>query len=131
MSQLVALAIAGAVGTLARFGLGRLIAESMGPAFPYDTLAVNALGSLLMGLFAHVLLYHPQIPPHYRVPLTTGLLGAFTTFSTFSLDTVRLLEAGQPGAALANVAANVVLGLVLCSGGLMVGRAWIPTPVMP
>ena len=130
MSQLAALALAGAVGTVARFGLGELVAGRFGERFPYDTLTVNALGSLIMGLFAHVLLYHPLVPPHYRVPLTTGLLGAFTTFSTFSLDTVRLIESGQLGAAALNVLLNVATGLLLCSAGLWVGRAWVP-PLTP
>jgi CrcB protein len=126
MTQLVALAAAGAVGTLARFGLGQVVSGWLGDDFPYSTLAANALGSLLMGFLAHVLLHHPQIPPQARVPLTTGLLGAFTTFSTFSLDTVRLLEAGRQGAALANIASNVSLGLALCALGLAAGRAWVP-----
>lgn len=126
MTQLLALALAGSVGTLARFGVGQAVASAVGEDFPYGTLTANALGSLLMGFLAHVLLHHPGIPPSARVPLTTGLLGAFTTFSTFSLDTVRLLEAGRHGAALGNVVSNVTLGLLLCAMGLALGRAWVP-----
>ena len=127
MSQLIAIAVAGAIGTLARVGLGQAVVGWLGEDFPYGTLTANAIGSLIMGFFAHVLLHHPQIPPSARIPLTTGLLGAFTTFSTFSLDTVRLLEAGRQGAALANVASNVSLGLALCAIGLAAGRAWVPS----
>jgi len=128
MSQLAALALAGAAGTLGRYGVGALMTRWLGDGFPYGTLAVNALGSFLLGLLAHVLLHHPSVPPSWRVPLTTGFLGAFTTFSTFSVETVKLLDAGQTGAALGNVAANLVLGLALAGLGLTLGRAWVPVP---
>lgn len=128
MSQLAALALAGAAGSLGRYGLTVLATRWLGDAFPYGTLAVNALGSLLLGLLAHVLLYHPSVPPGWRLPLTTGFLGAFTTFSTFSVETVNLVESGQPSAALGNVALNLILGLLLAAAGLSLGRAWVPVP---
>ncbi|MCO4743926.1 MAG: fluoride efflux transporter CrcB [Proteobacteria bacterium] len=126
MLELLALALAGAMGTLARYGATALVNHWAGPDFPYGTLAVNAVGSLLLGFLSHALLHHPSVPPEWRVPLTTGFLGAFTTFSTFSVETVKLLDAGQPGAAAANIALNLVLGLALAGAGLALGRAWIP-----
>lgn len=126
--QLAALALAGAAGTLSRYGVGLLVTRVLGEDFPYGTLAVNAVGSLLLGLLAHVLLHHPSVPPSWRLPLTTGFLGAFTTFSTFSVETVKLLDSGQAGAAAANVAANLALGLALAGLGLWLGRTWVPVP---
>ena len=102
---------------LGRYGVTVAMTRWLGEDFPYGTLAVNALGSLLLGFLAHVLLHHPSVPPSWRLPLTTGFLGAFTTFSTFSVETVKLLDAGHHGAAASNVLANLALGLALVTLG--------------
>ena len=129
MGELLALALAGAMGTLSRYGATALMTRLAGPDFPYGTLTVNALGSLLLGLLSHVLLHHPSVPPEWRVPLTTGFLGAFTTFSTFSVETVKLIDGGHHGAAAANIGLNLIIGITLAGAGLAIGRMLVPTGV--
>ena len=126
--HLVMLAVSGALGTLARYGGTQLCQRLLGPDFPWGTLVVNGLGSFLLGLLSHVLLHHPAIPSEWRVPMTTGFLGAFTTFSTFSVETVQLAEAGRLDSAIVNVVANGTLGLLLAAFGLALGRHWVAIP---
>ena len=93
------------------------------PDFPYNTLTVNALGCLAMGLIAGWLTFRGQdASQHLRLFLTTGILGGFTTFSAFSLDTALLWERGQPSAAAIYVAANVGLSLIGVFAGLALMR---------
>jgi CrcB protein len=89
----------------------------LGIAFPYGTLAVNVVGSLAMGLIAEYFALRGDLPQGARLFLTTGILGGFTTFSTFSLDSISLWERGQTMIAAAYVAASLVLSL----GGLVAG----------
>lgn len=116
------LALAGAAGTLARYGLAAAVLKWRGPGFPWGTLAVNALGCLLFGFFTSLADERGAISPETRLVLTTGFLGAFTTFSTFAFETVQLGRAEQPLQALLNVAAQMVLGLALAIGGSALAR---------
>jgi CrcB protein len=116
-------AVAGALGALARYGLGGLIANRNSGSFPLETLVINVSGSLVLG-FVFVLLTERFLPhPALRTSLTVGFLGAYTTFSTFSLETLRLIEDGAVGLAVLNVVASVVAGLVAVYLGIVVGRA--------
>ncbi|MEJ0058952.1 MAG: fluoride efflux transporter CrcB [Terricaulis sp.] len=117
MTQFLLVALGGAVGSMARYGVG-LAAARLGVGFPWGTLCVNVVGGLLMGLLAARV--GPQ-DENARVLLGVGVLGGFTTFSAFSLDTVRLLET-QLGAALLYVVASVVLSIGACWLGLVLGR---------
>lgn len=118
MVTAVWIAAGGAVGTLARFGLAGLINQS---SHPWGTVAVNVLGSLALGVFIggwgfdHV--------ANHQLALTVGVLGGFTTFSTFALDTIGLWESGQTAQAVATVAISVFVGLGAAVGGLALGRA--------
>ncbi len=116
-------AIGGAVGAVCRHLVGVGAAMTMGITFPYGTLLVNVLGSF--GLAA-LLVYVAEVadyPRHLQLLIGTGFFGAFTTFSTFSNDTLTLLEYQGPGAAAGNVAANIALCLLAAWLGIVVGKA--------
>jgi CrcB protein len=114
--NLVLIAAAGALGALARYGLTGWVQARAG-FFPWGTLAVNVLGSLLLG-FAFRYLETMVVPAEWREALIIGFLGAFTTFSTFSYEAVALAQDGDLGRAASYVAASVVLGLVAVLVGL-------------
>jgi len=118
MTQLLLVALGGAIGSAARFGVGLAAARWFGLAFPWGTLAVNVLGGLAMGMLA------ARVGPEQetlRLFLGVGLLGGFTTFSAFSLETVRLMEQAPAQGAL-YVAASLVLSVAACWAGLVLGR---------
>jgi CrcB protein len=116
VGTVVGVAVAGALGALARYGLGGLISTRFPTAFPWDTLVINVTGSFVLGFLFVLLTERLNAPPSLRTAITIGFLGAYTTFSTFSLETVRLLEDGSYALAGLNVGTSVVLGL---------GAAWI------
>jgi CrcB protein len=117
MSQLLAIAGGGAVGALLRYWISSTTYGVTGTGFPYGTLLVNVLGSLFMG-FAYVWLLERTLGDGaLRAFLLIGLLGAFTTFSTFSIETLNLLEDAQ----LMKAVTNTVLSVVLCIGAAAVG----------
>lgn len=118
----LAVTLGGALGTLGRYGVG-LWARNQWPGFPAATLIVNVGGGLAMGLLASYALARPEWPPAWRLGLMTGLLGGFTTFSAFSLETLVLWRDGNPGLALANIGLNLVLSLAACGLGLLLGRS--------
>jgi CrcB protein len=91
-------------------------------AFPYGTLAVNILGSLLMGFLYIWLIDRMTAGPALRAFLLIGVLGAFTTFSTFSMETLNLMEAGHPGKALANILVSVIVCVAAAGLGVLAAR---------
>lgn len=105
-------ALGGALGSLLRYGLGAWAQGLLGPGFPYSTLLVNALGSLLIGVVVRLSL-EGALSGEARLFLAMGVLGGFTTFSTFSYETVLLLQDGEFLKALAYVGLSVVLGVFL------------------
>jgi len=116
-------AIAGALGALARYGLGGYIASRFPSAFPWETFVINISGSFVIGLlfvlFTEKLMPHPAL----RTALMVGFVGAYTTFSTFSLETFRLIEDGALVLAAANVLASVIAGLLAVYIGVVIARA--------
>jgi CrcB protein len=111
------------IGGAARHGVNLAALRLLGPGFPYGTLLVNVAGSLAMGLLAGWFARRGDPGQAWRLFLTTGVLGGFTTFSTFSLDAVVLYQRGAPGAAALYVAASVGLALAGLFAGLAVARA--------
>lgn len=122
MSMILLLAVAGAAGTLSRYGLGGLAQRITGAGFPYGTLVINVLGCLVIGYIMQIAVNTNIIPATARVVVTIGFLGAFTTFSTFSYETVRLLEDGAWVSAMLNIGMNVGLGLAATLLGTLLGR---------
>lgn len=121
MIRITAVAVGGALGALLRYGLSGWVQAWAGPRFPWGTLAVNALGSFALGVLVAVALGQPGGGGALRTFVGIGLLGAFTTYSTFAYETVALMQAGDWSAAGANVAGNLVLGLAAVMVGLWVG----------
>jgi CrcB protein len=117
----LAIAIGGAIGACLRFALSEWMLHLFGRAFPFGTLLVNILGSFVIGLLYGLLITEQIAPNPWRIFVGIGVLGAFTTFSTFSMDTVLLLQQGDWFKAVANVVLNVVLCLTLAWLGLKLG----------
>jgi len=113
-------AIGGALGSMARYGVSGFIAVATGGAFPYGTMVVNVTGAILIGFLAT--LSGPDsaflVPTSVRIFMMTGVCGGYTTFSTFSLETANLMRDGEWTAALANVGFSVILCLI----GIWVGH---------
>ena len=122
MTTLFAIAVGGALGALARYGLSVGVTASLGPNFPFGTLAVNLLGSVAMGICFVLFVERSGVSPELRLVIMTGFLGAFTTFSTFSLETLYLLDAGRLVAGIANVIGSVLLCVVGCWAGIFLAR---------
>lgn len=116
----LAIALAGALGALTRHGLGVLAGPT---AWPWPTLGINVAGSFLLGLVATW--GSARLPGPLTVALGVGFLGAFTTYSTFSVQTVGLVREGRLGQAAGYVAASLVLGLGAAAVGLAAGRALV------
>ncbi len=122
MIQAIAIAGGGAVGALLRFWVSTWVYARLGRDFPWGTLAVNVVGSLLMGLLYILLIERLSVPPVWRAALLVGLLGAFTTFSTFSIETLNLIEDGALLRALMNILLSVTLCLFGAWLGVLLGR---------
>jgi CrcB protein len=123
--RFVLICLGGAAGTGARYLLGGLVARWAGPDFPYGTLLINVLGSFLIGIVQQVGLSSLLIPETLRLVLAIGVLGGFTTYSSFSYETIRLLESGSWAAAIAYVALTTALCLACCAAGLSLGRVLV------
>lgn len=118
--RIILLIVFGTAGTLARYGLQGLVQQRTGPAFPYGTLAVNLIGCLLLGGIGEYALTHLTIPPEWRIGITVGFFGAFTTFSTFSWETVRLIQDGEWTRAVTYIVVSVIGGLACIFLGMRV-----------
>ena len=116
--RLVLIALAGAAGALTRYGVGNAVGVR---TFPWATLAINVVGSFLLGLLLQAA--PGRLDDDVRVALGVGFLGAFTTFSTFSYETVTMLRDGRAGAAALYVATSVVVGVAAAALGFRVGAA--------
>jgi CrcB protein len=120
---IVAIAIAGALGALARYGVDGLVSRRLPAAFPWGTFVVNISGAFVLGLLMTLMTEQLTTAPWLRAALTIGLLGAYTTFSTLSYETYRLLEDGAVGLAAANMLGSMAAGLFAVYLGVVAGRA--------
>jgi len=122
MRELLAVAAGGAIGASLRWLLAGAIQRASGSAFPWGTFVVNALGSFLLGFLFVFFIERSSYGELPRLLITVGLLGAFTTFSTYSLESVRLMEEGAFAMAAGNVLGQVGLCLVLTWLGVQAAR---------
>jgi CrcB protein len=118
----IGIAIAGAVGALARYGLEGAVSRRAPTSFPWGTFVVNVSGAFVLGLLYTVLTEHLAIQSWLRSSVTIGFLGAYTTFSTLSYETFRLVEDGAVGLAVANAIGSLAAGLVAVYAGVVIGR---------
>ena len=118
--MLLAVGAGGFVGAIGRFVIAGGVQKLTGGFFPYGTLSVNVLGSFLIGFL--FLYFEQTISPHAKALLMTGFLGALTTFSTFSLETVLMLQNGLYTKALANITLNATLCIAATLSGMMLFR---------
>ena len=124
MGRFLWICAGGAAGTGARYLLSGWAVSVLGPAFPYGTLAVNLIGSFCVGLLMQVGIATPFLSPTVRLALTTGVMGGFTTYSTFNYETIRYAQDGSYAFALANVGATLVGCFLAGLSGVAVGR-WL------
>jgi len=125
VTRLILICLGGAVGTGARYVLGGLVVRWLGADFPYGTLLINVLGSFLIGLIQQVGLSTLLIPDTLRLVLTIGVMGGFTTYSSFSYETLKLAETGSWVGASLYVGLTTALCLVCCALGLSLGRVLV------
>ena len=123
MSRVLLVALGGALGSVARYGVGVAAPRLLGAGFPWSTLLVNLLGSFLIALVMHLSLATAAISPATRLFLTTGVMGGFTTYSSFNYETLALVGEHLWGVAALNVAVTVVGCLAAGVLGQTLGRA--------
>ncbi len=122
MTQILAIAAGGSIGAVMRYLVSTGVYSYLGRGFPYGTLVVNVLGSLLMGLLYELFLQRLAVSVELRAVLLVGFLGAFTTFSTFSIETINLIEQGYLLKAVGNILASVILCVLAAWLGLQLAR---------
>lgn len=125
MWNYVAVAIAGAFGCCARLGVNQLVHEHYGQAFPLATLLINVSGCLVMGFLFFYTLEHVSISPTLRLALITGVLGGYTTFSAFGIETLLLVQDHKLGQAVLYVTLSVVLSLAAVFTGAWLQRSFL------
>lgn len=116
--RIALIVIFGAAGTLARYGLQGFVQYRTGGAFPTGTLLVNLSGCLFLGLIGQFTLNHLVMPPEWRMAITVGFFGGYTTFSSFGWEAIKMLEDGEWLRATAYVGVSVVAGLLLVLAGI-------------
>jgi CrcB protein len=124
MQKLLMIGLAGALGALARYGLGGLVQRYAGVTFPWGTFVVNIIGTFLFGFIWSLVEQRLVISVETRVIILSGFLGAFTTFSSFIFETSSLMGEGQWGLAMLNVVGQIILGLTAMFLGLAAGRVF-------
>jgi CrcB protein len=121
--KLALVALGGGLGSVARWALAEWAGQRWGAAFPWGTFIANVSGALLLGLLMGILLSRPTVPPQYRLLLGTGLMGGYTTFSSWMYESWALADGGALWRMAGNVVFSVVAGLAAAWLGLQIGRA--------
>jgi CrcB protein len=119
---LMLIGLGGFAGAVSRYLVDGFVAERTGGGFPWGTLAVNASGTFLLGLLFAMTAERAILPADVRGPLMIGYIGAYTTFSTYMLESWRLVEGGSIGLAILNLGGSIAVGVVAVVAGLVIGR---------
>ena len=127
MNSFIAIALGGAIGAVGRYGFVQSLTRYAGVGFPYGTMGVNIIGSICMGMIVGLSLHHVPMSENLKLFLVVGVLGGFTTFSAFSLDTINLIESGEVTTAIIYVSASVILSILGLWLGITLTRIGIPT----
>jgi CrcB protein len=122
MPVYLAVAVGGALGSLSRYGLDRLIERRIFALFPWSTFTINASGCLLIGVVIAALVDRHHTPEWLRIGLVMGFVGGYTTFSTFAQESLDLFKTGHPGIAALYAASSVLVGVLAASLGATIGR---------
>ena len=122
MTPFIVIGLGGFLGANVRYLVGGWIADRMGVGFPYGTLAINVTGSFIIGLFLTLISERFVAPPSARLFFAIGFLGAYTTFSTFTFESLALLQSRAYLLAATNLVGSLVLGMVAVTLGVIVGR---------
>lgn len=122
MKNIILIAVAGAAGTLSRYGLSTLVSSVLGSDFPWGTFIVNILGCFLFGFIWSLEEHHLAIGPQTRLVILTGFMGAFTTFSTFIFENNQLLSTSQWLHLAVNLFLQILIGLIALSIGIHAAR---------
>ena len=123
MNPYLLVAVGGALGSMARYGFGVAVGRFWDSTFPLGTMLINIIGSLAMGLFiGYLVRTTPAWQGDARLFVAVGIFGGFTTFSSFSLDTISMIERGEIGPALLYVLVSVIVGIGALYGGLLLVR---------
>ena len=123
MPVVLGVALGGAVGASARYGADKLIERSLGGLFPWSTFLINVSGCFLIGLCTSVFVERHHLPAWLRVGIVVGVIGGYTTFSTFAAEALDLDEIHHIAVSSAYLVASVALGMVAVYGGTVLGRA--------
>jgi len=120
--RLLLIAVFGAVGTLARYGLQGLVQVRAGSTFPWGTLLINLTGCFFLGLIGQMMLNRMMVSSEWRLAIAVGFFGGYTTFSSFGWEAAKMLESGEWLRAMTYVAASMLLGLLLSVVGIRLGN---------
>jgi CrcB protein len=123
MPDIVWVGLGAAIGANARFWLGQVVADRLGTAFPYGTLIINVSGSILIGFIMTVLSDRLLVDSHWRLFIVVGLLGGYTTFSSFSYETLALMQSGRWLPALAYISGSLLFCVAGCYIGVVAAQA--------
>jgi fluoride exporter len=122
MNQLLLIFIGGGLGSLTRFSFSKFIQENIDKTFPFDTLSVNILASIILGIFVGMVEVKSLTNPNYKALIAIGFCGGFSTFSTFSNDTLELIQNNRILEALMNILLNVTLCILATFGGITLAK---------
>jgi CrcB protein len=122
MKQLLFIFIGGGLGSVTRYSIGKFIQENVDKTFPFGTLGVNVLASIVLGIFVGMVEVKSLTNPNYTALIAIGFCGGFSTFSTFSNDTLQLIQQNRILEAFSNIFLNVILCIIATFGGITLAK---------
>ena len=123
MDNFLIISLGAILGANARYWLGGWAAQRFGPAFPYGTMIINVSGSLVLGFFMTMITGRFVVDPRWRLLVAVGFLGAYTTFSTYTYESMNMILSGQIWTGFLNLFGSSILGAIAVTAGILLGRA--------